>query len=97
MARYWKETNYPQPTEEELKENAKNTRKNAAAKGKTLHPVIVKSRQIANSWWGKAWCQNLERYADFDTRLPRGRRYVRFTNQERQDHGSCSGYQKNAV
>ena len=77
MARYWKETNYPQPTEEELKENAKNTRKNAAAKGKTLHPVIVKSRQIANSWGGKAWCQNLERYADFDTRLPRGRRYVR--------------------
>ena len=38
---------------------------------------LIKSRQIANSWWGKAWCQNLERYADFDTRLPRGRRYVR--------------------
>ena len=77
MARYWNEMNYPQPTEEELKENAKNTRKKAAAKGQTLHPIVIKSRQIANSWWGKAWCQNLERYADFDTRLPRGRRYVR--------------------
>ena len=77
MARYWNEMNYPQPTEEELKENAKNTRKKAAAKGQTLHPVVIKSRQIANSWWGKAWCENLERYADFDTRLPRGRRYVR--------------------
>ena len=79
MARYWNEMNYPQPTEEELKENAKNTRKKAAAKGQTLHPVVIKSRQIANSWWGKAWCENLERYADFDTRLPRGRRYVRKT------------------
>ena len=77
MARYWEEMNYPQPTEEELQENAKNTRKKAAAKGQTLHPIVIKSRQIANSWWGKAWCQNLERYADFDTRLPRGRRYVR--------------------
>ena len=55
MARYWNEMNYPQPTEEELKENAKNTRKKAAAKGQTLHPVVIKSRQIANSWWGKAW------------------------------------------
>ncbi len=36
MARYWNEMNYPQPTEEELKENAKNTRKKAAAKGQTL-------------------------------------------------------------
>ena len=69
MARYWEEMNYPQPTEEELQENAKNTRKKAAAKGQTLHPIVIKSRQIA--------CQNLERYADFDTRLPRGRRYVR--------------------
>ena len=77
MARYWNEMNYPQPTEEKLKENAKNTRKKVAAKGKTLHPVVIKSRQIANSWWGKAWCQNLERYADFDTRLSRGQRYVR--------------------
>ncbi len=41
MARYWNEMNYPQPTEEELKENAKNTRKKAAAKGQTLHPVVI--------------------------------------------------------
>ena len=77
MARYWNEMNYPQPTEEELKENAQNTRKKAAAKGQMLHPIVIRSRQIAKSWWGKSWCDNLERYADFDTRLPRGRRYVR--------------------
>ena len=27
--------------------------------------------------WGKAWCTNLERYADYETRLSRGQRYVR--------------------
>ena len=77
MARYWDTTNYPQPTEEELKTNAKATAKKAAKKGKKLHPIIISGRNIAKSWWGKAWCENLERYADYDTRLPRGRRYVK--------------------
>ena len=77
MARYWDTTNYPQPTEEELKTNAKATAKKAAKKDKKLHPIIISGRNIAKSWWGKAWCENLERYADYDTRLPRGRRYVK--------------------
>jgi uncharacterized Zn finger protein len=34
-------------------------------------------RQIATTFWGKAWCENLERYSDFANRLPRGRAYVR--------------------
>ena len=42
-----------------------------------LEPVIVRSREICTSWWGKAWCENLERYADFASRIERGRRYVR--------------------
>ena len=29
------------------------------------------------AFWGKAWCDNLERYSDFANRLPRGRTYVR--------------------
>ena len=29
------------------------------------------------TFWGKAWCDNLERYSDFANRLPRGRTYVR--------------------
>lgn len=76
MARYWNEMNYPQPTESELKRNAKMTAQKAASKRQTLHPIVIKSNKIATSWWGKAWCDNLERYADYDTRLPRGRRYV---------------------
>ncbi|MEK7667826.1 MAG: SWIM zinc finger family protein, partial [Gemmatimonadota bacterium] len=31
----------------------------------------------ARTFWGKAWCDNLERYSDFENRLPRGRAYVR--------------------
>lgn len=75
--RYWNEMNFPQPTDRELKKNAKATAQKAAKKGKELHPVIITGRQITKSWWGNAWCSNLERYADFDNRLPRGKRYVK--------------------
>jgi uncharacterized Zn finger protein len=48
-----------------------------AEKGKPLSPVVVDRRAIATTFWGKAWCDNLERYSDFANRLPRGRSYVR--------------------
>jgi uncharacterized Zn finger protein len=40
-------------------------------------PVVIDGRQIARTFWGKAWCDNLESYADFAYRLGRGRSYVR--------------------
>jgi uncharacterized Zn finger protein len=40
-------------------------------------PVVIEGRAIATTFWGKAWCDNLERYSDFANRLPRGRSYVR--------------------
>jgi len=46
-------------------------------KGHPVSPVIVDGRTIAKTFWGKAWCENLERYSDFANRLPRGRTYVR--------------------
>jgi uncharacterized Zn finger protein len=46
-------------------------------KGKTLQPVLIDGSRIANTFWGKAWCDNLERYSDYSNRLPRGRSYVR--------------------
>jgi len=48
-----------------------------AKKGRTLNPISIAGRTIASSWWGKSWCANLERYADFAYRLERGRAYVR--------------------
>jgi len=46
-------------------------------KGHPVSPVAIAGRTIARTFWGKAWCDNLERYSDFANRLPRGRTYVR--------------------
>ncbi len=45
--------------------------------GAPVAPVRIEGRTIATSFWGKSWCQNLERYSDYANRLPRGRTYVR--------------------
>ncbi|MBI5525187.1 MAG: hypothetical protein HY897_02555 [Deltaproteobacteria bacterium] len=46
-------------------------------KGHPVSPIVIDGRTIANTFWGKAWCDNLERYSDFANRVPRGRTYVR--------------------
>ncbi|MCA9560711.1 MAG: SWIM zinc finger family protein, partial [Myxococcales bacterium] len=48
-----------------------------AKKGEALEPVVITGRTIAHTFWGRAWCDNLERYSDFANRLPRGRTYAR--------------------
>jgi len=45
--------------------------------GKILSPVTAARGAIAKTFWGRAWCQNLERYSDYSNRLPRGRTYLR--------------------
>lgn len=45
--------------------------------GQSVSPVRIEGRAIATTFWGKAWCDNLECYSDFANRLPRGRTYVR--------------------
>jgi len=45
---------------------------------RVLAPIgPIESRTIVNTFWGKAWCKNLESYSDFASRLPRGRSYAR--------------------
>jgi uncharacterized Zn finger protein len=46
-------------------------------KGEKAAPVLIEGRTITTSFWGKSWCENLERYSDFSNRLARGRTYVR--------------------
>ena len=48
-----------------------------ARKGLVAQPIRIDGRTIAASFWGKAWCDNLESYMDYANRLPRGRTYVR--------------------
>lgn len=46
-------------------------------KGRPVSPVVIEGRAIARTFWGQAWCDNLERYSDYANRLPRGRTYAR--------------------
>ncbi len=46
-------------------------------KGLCIQPVEIEGRQIARSFWGQAWCDHLEKFSDYENRLPRGRAYIR--------------------
>lgn len=41
------------------------------------HAGDHRGAQDRHTFWGQAWCDNLESYSDFANRLPRGRTYVR--------------------
>ena len=58
---------------------AQATRKVAKLRrsGREITPVELSGRTIATTFWGKAWCENLEAYSDYANRMPRGRTYVR--------------------
>ena len=34
-------------------------------KGQKMNPIRVEGRTITRSFWGKAWCENLESYSDY--------------------------------
>ncbi len=42
-----------------------------------IEPIIIEGNAITSTWWGKAWCKNLERYSDYANRIGRGRSYVK--------------------
>ena len=44
--------------------------------GREISPIEIVGRKIATTFWGDAWCKNLESYSDYSNRLPRGRTYV---------------------
>ena len=56
---------------------AKLAKQYAGKTGRELHPVTANGRSIAKSFWGKAWCRNIESYQDYESRLPRGRSYLK--------------------
>jgi uncharacterized Zn finger protein len=56
---------------------ARQMAKLARTTGHQAAPVVLDGRAIARTFWGKAWCDNLEAYSDFANRLPRGRSYIR--------------------
>lgn len=61
----------------ERKKKAERAAAKAKKVGAVLSPIASYRGAIAKTFWGKAWCDNLERYSDYANRLPRGRTYVR--------------------
>ena len=61
----------------EHRRKAKREMEKLRKKGHPVAPVEIEGRIIAATFWGKAWCENLESYRDYENRLPRGRSYVR--------------------
>lgn len=37
-------------------------------------------KKLSTTFWGQAWCRNLESYQQYESRLPRGRSYLRQGN-----------------
>jgi uncharacterized Zn finger protein/DNA-binding XRE family transcriptional regulator len=56
---------------------AKKKMETLMKKGQTIQPVELEGRTIARTFWGKAWCDHMESFHDYENRLPRGRTYVR--------------------
>jgi uncharacterized Zn finger protein len=61
----------------ERRRKAERVLEKLGKKGHPISPVRIQGRTIARTFWGRAWCDNLERYSDYANRLPRGRTYVR--------------------
>jgi uncharacterized Zn finger protein len=45
--------------------------------GGQAQPIRLDGRTITSTFWGNAWCENLQSYADLAYRLDRGRNYLR--------------------
>jgi len=68
------------PTYVPVAERRRRAAKKVAALRKSGHdvqPIQIDGRKIAKTFWGAAWCDNLEAYSDYANRLPRGRSYLR--------------------
>ena len=76
---WWRHTRTPSVPErrQSAVRAAQRLAKSRGKKGAAPSPVTLDGRVISRSFWGKAWCANLESYRDYEYRLPRGRSYVR--------------------
>ena len=56
--------------------------------GRPLEPAFPHGRQVARSFWGRAWCRHIESFQDYESRLPRGRSYLRNGAVLNHSHGA---------
>jgi len=72
---YFRFPKYVSVAEKKVKANKKL--KQLQKKRPDIQPIIIEGRTLANTWWGKAWNNNLTKYADYSNRIGRGRSYLR--------------------
>jgi uncharacterized Zn finger protein len=76
----WDDYDYPFKPYVSAADRKRRAQKAAARldkKGAAREPVVITGKPIAQTFWGRSWCTNMERYSDFFSRLDRGRSYVR--------------------
>jgi uncharacterized Zn finger protein len=61
----------------ERRKKAEKAAAKAKKRGANYSPIEPFRGAVAKTFWGKAWCTNLEAYSDYANRMPRGRTYVR--------------------
>ena len=77
MGRYSYEDRYPYVSVARRRAQAAHRITKMKRAGREVSPVEIAHRTIAATFWGDAWCSNLESYSDYANRLPRGRTYLR--------------------
>ena len=70
---------YPDDDRREAKDTLRRELDRRRREGEILEPLVAPagSRALVKSFWAKAWCRHLESYQDYESRLPRGRSYLR--------------------
>ncbi len=77
MSRYDHDGWAPYVPVAERRRQAEREVQNLRRAGRPVAPVGIEGRHIATTFWGKAWCDTMESFRDYESRLPRGRSYVR--------------------
>ncbi len=68
---------YKKPSVAEQRREAEKRLEKLRKKQPDMDPLRIEGTKIAKTWWGISWCKNLERYADYENRIGRGRSYVK--------------------
>ncbi len=64
---------------EEQKQRLQREIAKRTKRGEKFEPLAVPAgtKKLCTTFWGQAWCKNLESYQVYESRLPRGRSYLR--------------------
>ena len=79
MADFYDSRSYIYQSNRNFLEQLRKSADATISRNRDYQPVRLdaNARKICKSWWGIAWCRNLERYADWENRIARGKTYLK--------------------